>query len=472
MTKNIRTLMRLPVLSLAATCIGNVSSIAVAADSASAAPSVNFQNLRYDDSQATREASLYYTKLTLSDKSDLNIGGQIRERGEWWDNFNFKDANDDTFLLSRIRLNGDLHTCENFRLFVEGRSAFVNSRDLPTPDKSGKRPTDEDELDLENAFGDLSYGDDTRATLRLGRQELSYGAQRTVGVLDWANTRRTFDGAKAMLKGSDWQVDAFATRLVQIQRYQFNDGYTKGQDFYGIYATKQFKDAGANLDLYALNRLQHGAVTNAINNDDNRDTFGSRLYRVCGKSGFDYDIEGDYQSGTSTGDKNIDAWSIAAVLGYKAPDCPYNSRLYLEYDYATGDKDPKDGDNNRYNPLYPTGHLFFGLIDAIGRQNIEDFCAGISAAPVKKVTTRLEGHYFERAESKDGVYDAGGNLIVPAAASKSSNIGEEVDFTIAYQYDAHLQIAAGYGHFFAGDVVNDAKGDDINTAYLSGQYTF
>jgi hypothetical protein len=32
------------------------------------------------------------------------------------------------------------------------------------------------------------------AYVRVGRQELLYGSQRLISTLDWANTRRTFQG--------------------------------------------------------------------------------------------------------------------------------------------------------------------------------------------------------------------------------------------------------------------------------------
>lgn len=454
---------------LTATCLGTAAGHATAADAAPAKPPVVFQNLRYDDSQATREASLYYTKLALGDASDLSIGGQVRLRGESWENFNFKEANDDEFLLTRIRLHADARVAKGLRFFVEGRSALANGRDLPTPDKSGKRPIDEDVLDLENAFADLSVGTDTRATLRLGRQELNYGSQRVIGVLDWANTRRTFDGAKAIVKGADWQVDAFATRLVQIQRYQFNDGYVGGQDLYGLYGTKQFKDVGATLDVYALNRLKHNATTNTV--DDNRDTFGSRLAGKVGASGLDYEFEGDYQTGEA-GQADISAYSFAALLGYNVPGCPYASRIYVGFDYATGDDDLKDADAKRYDQLYPTGHMYFGLVDAIGRMNIQDYSIGLRAEPIKKLKASVEGHWFERAETTDGVFDAGGNQIIAGNASDAREIGQEIDVTIGYQFNPRFLLAAGYGHLFAGDVVEDSTGEDIDTAYVTGQYTF
>lgn len=440
-----------------------VAGAGMAACAAEVVP--EFKTLRADDSQATKQADLYYTHLGLTEVSDLAVGGQVRVRGEYWNNFAGVPANDDEFLLTRLRLHADLRTCQYFRLYAEGISAFANGRDLPTPDKSGKRPIDEDELDLQNAFIDLAPLGRDALTVRVGRQEMAYGRERTLGVLDWVNTRRTFDAVRVLTKVGDWKVDAFAAQLVQVQRYEFNDG-DSGQEMYGAYAAG--KGATVGVDVYGLRRNKDGVAGKP---DDERNTLGSRLAGDVGDSGLDYDVEGGYQFGDQ-GDADIRAWSVASQVGYKIPGCPLKSRVFAGYDYATGDGDAKDGKVTRYDQLYPTGHAFFGLIDLIGRQNIQDYSVGIGAKPLAKIKVNVEGHLFQRVETADAVFDAGGNQIIAGDASAERNIGQELDVTVGWQANPHLLLAAGYGHLFAGAVLKDAKREDIDTAYLSGQYSF
>ena len=438
---------------------------ALAAAAADPAPPA-FQNLRFDDNAVTREAAALHLKDFAGAGSELGVGGQVRVRGEWWENFNFKPANDDEFLLTRLRLHGDLRVAPGLRFYVEGRGAYANDRDLPTPDHSGKRPIDEDVADLLNAFADLghSFADDASLTLRVGRQELLYGKERVLGPVDWSNTRRTFDGAKLIGALGDWRVDAFLARLVQVQRYEFNDG-DSGQDLAGIYATRKLAGLGGLVDLYALRREKDAAGKVAA---DDRNTFGARLNGVCGKSGFDYDVEGAWQNGDS-GEADVSAWMVASQIGFKVPDCPHSTRFFAGFDYASGGDNATDGDANRYDQLYPTGHPFFGTLDMIGRQNIEDLSLGVEGRPTAKTRCTIAGHWFERAESRDGVYDVSGAQIIAGDASAAGGIGQELDVNLV---DTHLTFAAGYGHFFAGDVVSDSGGDDLDSVYVSGQYTF
>ena len=102
---------------------------------------------------------------------------------------------------------------------------------------------DVDHLDVQNAFVDLNLplGDDADLTLRGGRQELLFGAQRLVSPLDWANTRRTFDGASAILSMGDWKHTLFWTHPVLIDNDSKNWDAWANQVWPSIY---QIDEAG------------------------------------------------------------------------------------------------------------------------------------------------------------------------------------------------------------------------------------
>ncbi|MFO1489899.1 MAG: alginate export family protein [Kiritimatiellia bacterium] len=227
----------------------------------------------------------------------MSLGGQLRLRFENWDNFAFAPANDDSFLLGRLRLHGDLKLGDRLRVFVEGRSADTTTRDLP----GGKRAIDRDTLDLQNAFVDviLPEAGGVQLTLRPGRQEMNYGAQRLLSALDWVNTRRTFDGGRILASAGGWQIDGIAARLVQVDPTGFNDG-DSGRDLYGIYATKSLRDIPVKtLDLYWLVADNETNTFAAAAGDENRDTFGGRVTATCPLSGVDVDLKAPGRPATS-----------------------------------------------------------------------------------------------------------------------------------------------------------------------------
>ncbi|NKB25322.1 MAG: hypothetical protein GKR87_13285 [Kiritimatiellae bacterium] len=181
-----------------------------------------------------------------------------------------KQSNDDDVGFFRLLVHGDLRISENLRLFVEGKSALATGRDLP----GGRRALDEDSLALQQAFVDLRLSE--HVTLRSGRQALQYGKQRLISPLDWSNTRRAWEGFKAIGTFPDRRVDIFATRFVPVDKHDFNEGETDVA-FYGVYSVHVVSKQLA-LDLYWLAFEKEKAVWGGITDDEERYTVGLRAW--------------------------------------------------------------------------------------------------------------------------------------------------------------------------------------------------
>jgi hypothetical protein len=195
---------------------------------------------------------LKFIPLTRDGAVYLTLAGQVRERLEYFDQFQFgssEPAQSDAYLLSRIMFSADLHVTRYFRLFAEGKSSLATDRDLQGGDSNAFVDT----IDLQNAFADVTVpvGDGVSLTLRGGRHELLFGAQRLVSPLDWSNVRRTFDGASGILRLRDWTVTPFWAALVTVRQYEFNETDIDRQLF-GVYATGPLAALPVNADLYWL----------------------------------------------------------------------------------------------------------------------------------------------------------------------------------------------------------------------------
>jgi hypothetical protein len=435
----------------------------------------NWSILRDAAEGSPRDAfdSIKYVPLSEDGSIWMSFGGQVRERFEIWRNFNFGQPptaeDDDEFLLSRFFLHADFHAGEHFRAFVMGKSALVTDRELI----GGRRTVDQDEADLQDAFVDLmTTVGDTKLLLRSGRQEMAFGKQRLISPLDWANSRRTFDGFLASASRGTWTVSSFLTRPVAVDKYDFNeaDNDTK---FYGIYGAGKIC-RNTDLDLYAL-RLQHDASTfNGTSGDELRTTLGSRVAGPIGDSRFDYELEGAWQTG-NVGSADIDASMVASQVGYKPEGWAWSPRIYVGFDLSTGDASAGDNDVGTFNQLFPLGHEYNGYIDFLGRQNLVAAIAGVSIRPTEKFGADLRVHQFWRESDSDGVYGAGGAASggFGGSVSNSKDIGTEVDLTGSYKVDRHHALQAGYGHFFAGDFVEDASpGDDVDFVFFAWAFTF
>jgi hypothetical protein len=428
-----------------------------------------------------------YIPLNSSGDWYLSLGGQARYRYDLFNNNNFNTGpqDEDGFHLGRFLGHADLHLGESLRGFVQVKSALEDGR------VGGPRPIDADEIDIQQAFVDfklpLPLGPSgSTVTFRAGRQELTYGAQRLIGPLDWANTRRTFEGAKAIVQFSKTHsLDLFWVRPVLVDKEEPNDG-DGNASFAGVYDTLGLPsvfgaDARSKLELYGLvlNRTNAAWPTEGAGDED-RYTVGARF--SSNPKPFDLDVEADYQFGKfRSGD--ISAWAVAAEAGYTFAGTPFTPRPFIGLDTASGDRDRNDGDLQTFNQLFPTGHPHLGYIDVVGRQNVIDVRPGFELTPLenkpwaKKVTLRTEYHLFWRESTNDALYaDSGAALRgtgAIGAAADASEIGSELDLLLNWQIDRHAAAYFGYSHFFPGDFISQTGADgDIDFVYAALTYTF
>ena len=142
-----------------------------------------YKQLRYDENyQYLRDSSLRtdfmdalkYIPLNQEGESYLTLGGEIRERYEYFHNWNWGDRPQDEngYLLQRYMIHADAHFTEHFRIFTQFKSGLEDGRN------GGPRPTDEDQFDLNQLFvdGKLDWEEKDSFALRLGRQRSRYRA--------------------------------------------------------------------------------------------------------------------------------------------------------------------------------------------------------------------------------------------------------------------------------------------------------
>src|SRR5258708_7673195 len=150
-------------------------------------------------------AAIRHVKLSGNGAVWAAFGGQLRERVESWKNFNFgalppaptSAKASDVFALTRALVSADLHAGSHVRLFAQAKSSFSTKRALA----GGTRPSDVDEIDFHQLYGELLTSkhakDDGVLALRAGRLEMAYGHEPLVGAPAWAHAKRNFHGAAA-----------------------------------------------------------------------------------------------------------------------------------------------------------------------------------------------------------------------------------------------------------------------------------
>lgn len=375
----------------------------------------------------------------------VDVGGQLRLRfhhergmGQQINETRFEPTVND-FLLERFRLFTNWNINENVRIFAEGIFADVTADPAYLP-----RPIDIDRGDFLNLFVDLKLLD--TLTFRAGRQELLYGAQRLVSPLDWANTRRTFQGLKLLYREDDWAIDGFYTHHVPVDSNGYNEVDYK-QSFYGMYGVYSGFENRA-YDFFYLGYDNRHTGGPPASDDFSLHTFGSRVFGQT-ESMWLYEAIGAVQLGRQSGlGLDQEAGMATAGVGRELSTTGWKPTLWVYFDYASGNAGA--GSFNRFNQLFPLGHKYLGFIDAVQRSNIESPNVLLTMRPQEKISLLFWYYHFMANQPGDIVPSFGGT---PPQSLASSDFGNELDFIVTCQIGPRSNVLLGYSHFWRGSKI-------------------
>ncbi len=401
----------------------------------------------------------------------FQLSGQYRYRLELRDDFNFNDARfeDDDIHLMRTRLNGKLQIGPYLKIFAQAQDAesFAGRQ-------AHKSRAFVNRLDLRQLYGEvISPWEDIPVSVKVGRQELSYGDQRFVGAFNWSNVARVFDAVKVTVTPVSWfNFDIFLSQVVQVNRSQ-PDSSNHNDNFYGIYSTlKPFQEHLIDTFLFIRHNQNRGIVGEVPGRlgQLKEYTFGNRFKGK--KWNFDYGLEWALQLGSRAHDE-INAWALHVEAGYTFKDCPWSPRLSFEYNHGSGDSDPTDGKNENFDNLFPTNHMHYGYMDFASLRNIENIKLAFDLKPHKKIKLTTAYHWFFLDTTNSAWFNAGQGVIRPRSPGASNTIGQELDLTLKWNMNEHLNLFVGYSHFNAGAFIKDTgASDNANFFYVQSTINF
>jgi hypothetical protein len=435
-----------------------------------------FKSLRYDEDYsfladpAQRSEwwdAVKYIPLAGGRAGFLSFGGEARERFEAYENefFSTEPAADNASLLQRYLLHADYHPTEWLRAFGQLQSSLEDGR------PGGPRPTDRDSIDLHQLFADLavSTGANGRLTLRVGRQEMSYGSERLVSVREGTNNRRAFDAVRLLYQQGLVRVDAFFASPVEVDRGAFDDEHIANFWFWGGYATVPFPGLpGIMLDVYYLGLHNPDAVFSQGRGREDRHTIGMRFSGTLGH--WDFNHEALYQFGRF-GSGDISAWSVATDHGYRFANVWGKPRLGVKAAIASGDRDRNSANLQTFNPLFPRGN-YFTEASLLGPQNFFDVHPSFRLQPSERWSFDLGGDFYWRESLDDGIYTPGGSVIFRGDPSFARFVGTDLSVVLGWQATRHITVSAGYTHFFAGRFIRQNGGEDVNYGTVWATYKF
>ncbi|WMJ08197.1 alginate export family protein [Nitrosomonas sp. sh817] len=442
-----------------------------------AAQSTSFH--RRSDSYATNPESdppRYVRRLSdigvdaFKDITWLDIGFEHRTRYEWRNNdLRRVEGGEDNPIFFRHRAwLGIRDILDPFRFAVEFQDSRVVNNKYVTTDQ------ERNEYDLINAYGELNFkkalgaddrGNDRPIRFRVGRMAYETTDRRFIARNEWRNTTNTFEGFRLNFgrEANDWELDLFGYQPVRRAQTKFDMSNERLWFFGAIGHWRRWSDI-ITIQPYFMGQKQ--------NADPNGFTAANRLdreiympgFRTYGKVGdlFDFDVSYNHQFGYS-GPLRQDAQGYTIEVG-KTFNHPWKPRLTGFYGYASGDKDPNDGVDNRFD-------RFFGFARPwsadhyVVYENLKAPKIRMDLQPTQKLGFELTYGWYFLASKRDRMFDIlDGNIsqTVRDPGFNRDRTGQSGDYAghalegrIRYQVSPRINTVLGYTHFTAEDFVKN-----------------
>ena len=400
----------------------------------------------------------------ISKNASVSFGGEFRAQYHILDNegWNPDLRDDDGYLLTRWLLHADLHLSGNVRVYAELQSALANSRKILSP-------VEENPLKLHQLFIDYKPFIKTPITFRMGRQEVSYGSTRLISLRDSPNTRRSFDGIKAIFSGDNMKTDIFYLHAVADKVGIFDDTSSQDLRLWGSFSDINVSKNELHFNFYYLGFYNKNALFYDGAGTEKRHTFASRLFRNSGR--WRYDLEGGYQFG-SIGSRRISAWSIALATSYHLRSIKYTPEIGLKADLISGDKDNTDNTQQSLNTMFGPG-AYFGMAAPIAPSNLMDIHPSVKLYVSENAAFTFDYAFLWRYSRGEGIYRPNMIPFFEHNDASSRYIGSQISGILSYRANKHVVLLMGMSWFDSGAYLREVStGENIVFGFASAQIKF
>ena len=407
----------------------------------------------------------------------LTVGGEVRPFYERFVHQQWTEGPVDYsgYWLLRLMLHTSLELGPRVRVFAELKSGLEAGRD------GGPRSIDKDELAVNEAFVEVGLGPvdtgppavpDERAgplcpvVLRLGRQELDYGAGRMVSLRELPNLRQSFDGAKIIMRTAFGQVDAFAVRPVIDTFGAFDDYTDRTESLWAVYAVHPLSKA-LSLDAYYIGNHRQIARFAKGTAPETRHSVGARLSYTS--PAWNFESETIYQAGRH-GDGPIRAWGLAFNGAHTFTGARWQPTLRLHGGINSGDQDPTGPGSGTFYPPFPRG-AYFGTSGANGPANIIGLAPTLRLVPTAGMVVSGFCFFLWRQSLRDGIYSIPGQPLRPAGQGLARYVGTQPELDVSWSFQHYCSVTASYVYFGAGPYLHESPpGASIH--YVGSWFSF
>ncbi len=340
---------------------------------------------------------------------------------------------------------------------------------------------------LEVLQATLSFDLPNEGSVRFGRLATDWGSRRFLARNRFRNAINTFDGVEWIqplenggvmrLFGSQVIRRLPANRIGLLDNKRIRDESSSAQRFYAANYELPPSSAPFNTDLYYF-YLREKDTPGVATRNRRIHTTGMRLRKPATSGEIDFEIESMLQFGDSRRNTavafvpNLEhrAFFQYAAVGYSFPN---SLRAVLEFDYASGDEDPYDLENGRFDSLFGVTTFEFGVVgmyQPFSRSNLVTPGIRLFADPRPDLNIMVSYRHFWLAET----YDTWGRtrrnyLWIERAGDNDKYLGQHFEYRIRWD------VIPGNLRLDTGAIFLNAEGlSNENTRYgfIGAVFTF
>ena len=444
----------------------------------------------------------------------LYVGLDHRARFEYREN-DLRPWTDTSSGISTLKYRNDPDS-----LFLLRTRAYIGVKDILDPLRFAAEfqdsrsynglyePSDADvnEFELIQGYGELYFdnamGNNRPISVRAGRQHFELLDRRLIASNEFRNTTNNFVGYRLHFgkKQNDWDLDTFVMQPLERLKYKFDKADERTWFYGAVFSWRQWSE-NVTIQPYLFGRATDGDPYNLANLQAQKVIYdreiyspGLRVYGQFGDSGFDFDADITKQFGrygtrdpdnaahlvngkqvkvidnsgvsrTLRQQKQLqhDALAYALEVGYTF-DHEWKPRTSAFYGYGTGDKNPDDGINQRFDAFYGFNQPW-SRNDYFSWDNIHAPKARLEFKPHNDVRVDM-GYNLYWLESESGGWNRAG--LIDPTGQKGNYLGHEFDIRLRHKLNPYIDWSMSYARFTPGGYTkNFDKGNTEDGPFTS-----
>lgn len=431
----------------------------------------------------------------LSLPNSLKISGEQRSRYELLGGqFRAVQPDPDQIIALRTLLKLEYnHRLFGFTAEMQDSRQYLGSADSPV--NTGIVNT----FSLLQAYVTLKFKNggegESTAYLDLGRLTMDIGSRKFMARNRYRNTINNYTGlhgAWRMPSGTQFRYlyvlpiqklpedrDALLNNESQLDRERWDT------QFWGLYLDVPhfYKDLSADFSFFGLHE-RDSPERNTRNRRLYTPTF--RIYRKPKAGQWDYSVETALQWGKSrltsspSDNTNLDhlAYFQHIELGYSL-NLPWLLRFQIQGDYAGGDRNPGDKQNQRFDSLYGVPRFDFGptsLLRTFTRSNLISPGLRLYTKPHTSLDIMCAHRWYWLASETDAWTATG---IQDLDGSSGSYLGHQFETRVRWDVlPKNIRLEFGFAQLFTGSFMNqvseeiEANLKDVSYGYFQTFFYF